>query len=105
MNKFLTNSENEELIKRIKEGDILLEKIINAYNDTAIKYNKTSSERESMKVVIRQLLRWAEEDGFKIPYEKWDDVIESTNNDDNFFLSLLEWFVDHMNDFGENYGL
>jgi hypothetical protein len=105
MSEFLTKSENDELIKRIEEGDILLAKITDAYNEAAKDYNKASSERESMKVVIRHLLGWAEEEGLNIPYEKWDEVIDKAHDNDGFFTAMLEWFVDHMNDFGENYGV
>jgi hypothetical protein len=105
MNEFLTKIEKNELVKRIEEGDTLLSKITDAYNEAANAYNKASSERESMKVVIRQLLNWSEEEGLKIPYKKWDEVINNACNDDTFFSSLLEWFIDHMSDFGENYGI
>lgn len=105
MNEFLTKSENEELIKRIKEGDSLLGKITDAYNESAMDYNKASSERESMKVVIKQLLGWSQDEGLDIPYDKWDEVVDKAHDNDTFFTAMLEWFVDHMNDFGENYGI
>jgi hypothetical protein len=105
MSEFLTKSENEELIKRINDGDTLLSKITDTYNKVAMDFNKASSERESMKVVIRQLLGWSEEEGLEIPYEKWDEIIEKAHDNEFFFSDMLNWFVDHMNDFGENYGL
>jgi hypothetical protein len=105
MGELLTKSENDELIKRINNGDTLLGKITDAYNEVAMDYNKASSERESMKVVIKQLLGWAKEEGLDIPYEKWDEVVDKAHDDDTFFTEMLSWFIDHMNDFGENYGL
>lgn len=105
MSTFLTKNENEELIKRINEGDALLGKITDAYNKAAMDYNKASTERESMKVVIRQLLRWSGDEGLDIPYEKWDEVVNKAHDNDSFFTAMLEWFVDYMNDYGENYGL
>ncbi len=105
MSELLTKSENDELIKRIEDGDKLLSKITDAYNDAAKDYNKASSERESMKVIIRQLLGWSEEEGLNIPYEKWDEVIEKAHDNDGFFGSMVDWFIDHMNDFGESYGI
>lgn len=93
-----TDVEKEEISKRIEAGDELLNKV-------ACAYNYATTERASMKVIIRQLLRWSEEEGLNIPYEKWDEIINNAHDDDTFFTEMLSWFVDHMNDFGENYGL
>jgi hypothetical protein len=109
MNEFITKSENEELIKRINEGDILLGKITKAYNEIAMKYNKASSERESMKVVIRQLFNWLEDgtivESRTFPKEQIDNAIEIMHDDPAFFEELVRWFADHIDNFGENYEL
>lgn len=64
-----------------------------------------TSTRAAMKTVIRHLLELAEEDAFRISHDKWDDVIENAHDDEMFLSELVDWFKDHIDTFGENYGL
>lgn len=111
MNEVLTKSENELLIQRIKDGDTLLDKVTNAYNKTAMDYNKASSKRESMKVVLKNAFEWLE-DGMGGTFETktFDkqqiiNAIEIMHDDSTFFEEFMRFFADHIDTFGENYGL
>lgn len=62
--------------------------------------------REAMKITIRHLFEWLEEEkGVSFTKEKIDDAIYTMHDDATFFEGLLDWFEEHIEMFGENYGL
>ncbi|MFZ5352763.1 MAG: hypothetical protein ACOZCL_08570 [Bacillota bacterium] len=101
-----TKIENEELAKRIEDGDKLTEKVTSEYNKLVNDYNKATSPRTALKLTLRSLFEWIEEDkGVRYPKEQIDEAIEVMHDDENFINDLLDFFEEHLQTMGENYGL
>lgn len=62
--------------------------------------------REAMKITLKHLFELLEEEkDISFSKEEIDNTIEAMHDDPIFFEDLLDWFDEHINAFGENYGL
>jgi hypothetical protein len=63
-------------------------------------------DREAMKATLRFLFELlAEEKDIKFSKEKVEEAIESMHDDDIFLHELIDFLENHLETFGENYGL
>jgi hypothetical protein len=64
--------------------------------------------RESMKEVLKLAFEWLEEDiygGLEFTQKEVENAIEAMHDNDTFFEEFMNFFKDHIEMFGENYGL
>ena len=62
--------------------------------------------RLAVKETIRFLFEKITEDGlYNFSQSEIDEAVEQMHDDDGFIEPLIEFFDEHINDFGENYGL
>jgi hypothetical protein len=63
------------------------------------------SPREAYRTVIKHMFSHLKEEGRFDASPVIDEVVESMENDMQFLTELEDFFVDHLETFGENYGL
>ena len=62
--------------------------------------------REAMKEVLKLLFEHYEERSeFSFAKEEIETAIENMHDDDEFLEQLIRFFADHVETYGENYGL
>jgi hypothetical protein len=62
--------------------------------------------REAMKVTLKLLFELLEEEkDIKFTENEVKEAIETMHDDNTFFEDLLDFFEEHIETFGENYGL
>lgn len=64
------------------------------------------SEREAMKITLMHLFEWLDEEkGMHYTKEQREQAVDAMHDDPQFWDELLDFFAEHVEDFGENYGL
>jgi hypothetical protein len=62
--------------------------------------------RDAMREVLRNLFEWLEDNkGISFNDEEIENAVETMHDDNTFFEDLLDFFEEHIETFGENYGL